>query len=86
MYCPLTLYGMNATGLVWPCSSVVDPTLFRDNRVKNVLHIWKTTQPGWLNNHVVDDAARDQKVGGEDKGEDGPGGGSLIRGAVTFFS
>ena len=40
-------------------------------------HFWNTTQPGWLNNYVVDDAARDQKVGGEDEGEDGPGGGSL---------
>lgn len=27
MYWPLTLFGMNATGLLWPCSSVVEPTL-----------------------------------------------------------
>lgn len=26
MYCPLTRLGMNATGLEWPCSSVVEPT------------------------------------------------------------
>jgi len=32
---------------------------------------------GWLHNYIVDDAARDQKVGGEDEGEDGPGGGGL---------
>lgn len=25
IYCPLTRYGMNATGLEWPCSSTVDP-------------------------------------------------------------
>ena len=45
-----------------------------------MLHIdnfWNTTQPGWLHNYVVDDAAGDQKVGGKDEGEDGPGGGSL---------
>lgn len=27
MYCPFTLLGMKATGLLWPCSSVVEPTL-----------------------------------------------------------
>lgn len=27
MYWPLTLFGMKATGLLWPCSSVVEPTL-----------------------------------------------------------
>lgn len=27
IYCPLTLYGMKATGRECPCSSVVDPTL-----------------------------------------------------------
>lgn len=27
MYCPLTRFGMNATGRTCPCSSVVDPTL-----------------------------------------------------------
>uniref|UniRef100_A0A6B0TV59 Putative secreted protein n=1 Tax=Ixodes ricinus TaxID=34613 RepID=A0A6B0TV59_IXORI len=27
MYWPLTRYGMKATGLLWPCSSTVDPML-----------------------------------------------------------
>lgn len=27
MYCPFTRYGINATGLEWPCSSTVDPIL-----------------------------------------------------------
>ena len=27
MYCPLTRYGMNATGLECPCSSTVEPIL-----------------------------------------------------------
>ena len=53
-----------------------------------MLHVdnfWNTTQPGWLNNYVVDDAAGDQKVGGEDEGEDGPGGGGLKKAEWRAF-
>ena len=60
----------------------MDPTLSREKKSQNTIvllvdHFRDTTQPGWLNNYVVDDAARDQEVGGEDEGEDGPGRGSL---------
>ena len=37
MYWPFTLYGMKATGLVWPCSSVVEPTLRKGCQKQEIL-------------------------------------------------
>ena len=36
-----------------------------------------TPPPGGLHDDVVDDTPGDEEVGGEDEGEDGPGGGHL---------
>merc|ERR1719204_1313837 len=77
MYCPLTLYGMKATGKPLHDVLPIDPVWHESYWPCVTMLICGRPNTGWLNNYVVDDAARDQKVGGEDEGEDGPGGGSM---------
>merc|ERR1719445_1384673 len=77
MYCPLTLYGMKATSKPLHDVLPIDPVWHESYWPCVTMLICSRPNTGGLNNYIVDDAARDQEVGGEDEGEDSPGGGGM---------